>query len=118
MSKTNYWITSAAGTYGQVEGVEERDTWTPLGWRVADEPGPTDFVFLRYAETGGVAPFAYGAVGIWQQMGWELSAPPPHVDPTKDPRLFDHVSVPAEDAAPKKSTTKTPAAGTDKNAKE
>jgi hypothetical protein len=106
MSKTTYWITTAEGTYGQVEGVEERDRWTPLGWTVAaDEPAPTDFVWMRKDGIDRPARFAYGAASTWQDMGWKLSAPPEHVDVTKDPKLFDQ---PKEKAKPSTSAATAP----------
>lgn len=125
MSKNTYWITTTNGIHGQVEGTEERDRWTPRGWQVVEEPSATDFVYLRNPETGGIAPFAYGSVDTWQQMGWEFSAPPEPVDVTKDPAVFaqdQQRAKPAKKAAEAKDNTppaeSKPAAGADKNTKE
>lgn len=109
--KTTYWITTAEGTFGQVEGVEERDRWTPLGYEVADEPAATDFVWMRHEGIEQPARFAYDAAPTWQQMGWTFSAPPEPVDPTKDPAVVDQPKQAPAKAAPSasgKAETVTP----------
>lgn len=121
--KNTYWITTTNGYYGQVEGVDERDRWTPRGWSATGEPGPTDFVWMWKDDLEQPAPFAYGAAPMWQQKGWQLGPPPEPVDVTKDPQLFEQ-----DDDAPKlarrakrgekNDTTSEPAAGADENTKE
>lgn len=122
--KTTYWITTVNGVHAQVDGVEERDRWTPRGWTETGEPGPTDFVWMSKEGLAQPAQFAYGAAPTWQQMGWEFSGPPEPVDPTKDPQLFDQHDddspKPARRAkrGEKNDTTSEPAAGADENTKE
>lgn len=123
MSKNTYWITTVNGVHAQVDGVEERDRWTPRGWTETGEPGPTDFVWMRKEGLEQPAQFAYGAAETWQQMGWEFSSPPEPVDVTKDPQLFDQqddAPKPARRAkrGEKNDTTSEPAAGADENTKE
>lgn len=85
MTEQSYWITTANGYFAKVAGVDERDKWTPLGWRLAGEPGPTDFVYMRKTDIENPGLFAYQASGVWSAMGWEFGPPPPPVDLTKDP---------------------------------
>lgn len=120
---STYWITTTTGVHAQVDGVDERDRWTPRGWTETSEPGPTDFVWMRKEGLDQPAQFAYGAAATWQQMGWEYSAPPEPVDVTKDPQLFDQqddAPKPARRAkrGEKNDTTSEPAAGADENTKE
>lgn len=121
--KNTYWITTANGVYAQVAGAEERDRWTPRGWEQADEPGPTDFVYMRKEGLEQPAQFAYGAAETWQAMGWEFTAPPEPVDVTKDPAVFaqeqaDRSARTKATAESKTASDKQPAAGADKNTKE
>jgi hypothetical protein len=113
MTKQSYWIATANGYYAYVYGDEERDRWTPLGWRVAGEPGPTDFVYLRKDGIEQPAPFAYGAIPTWQELGWGFSPPPEPVDVYRDPVVEQ--PVPPADQKPPKGK---PAAGADKNSEE
>ncbi len=116
MSKNTYWITTTNGIHGQVEGVEERDKWTPLGWFVVDEPKLTDFVYMRKDGIAEPAQFAYGAAPTWEAMGWQYCPPPAPYDVTKDALLFDQDTRAAAQESKTKPTTKTgPAAGSDKN---
>lgn len=111
MTKQSYWISTVNGYFALVDGSDERDRWTPLGWRLADEPGPTDFVYLRKDGIEHPAPFAYAAVPTWQELGWLFSPPPEPVDVYRDP-------VPPVPAPDVKSPKSKPAAGADKNSEE
>lgn len=109
MSKNTYWITTAEGTHAQVEGVEERDKYTPLGWTETGEPKATDFVWMAHPDIEKPARFAYEAAATWQRMGWELCGPPPVVDVTKDPQFFDQQATARQE--PKKAASTNSASG-------
>lgn len=113
MTKQAYWISTANGYFALVVGSDERDRWTPQGWRESDEPGPTDFVYLRKDGIDQPAPFAYGALSTWQELGWKFGSPPEPVDVLHDP-----VVEPKPAAAELKTPKRTPAAGADKNSEE
>lgn len=113
MTKQAYWISTTNGYFALVDGTDERDRWTPLGWREADEPGPTDFVYLRKDGIEQPAPFAYAALPIWQELGWRFGPPPEPVDVYRDPPIV--LRKPSDGQEPPKIK---PAAGADKNSKE
>ncbi len=111
MSKTTYWISNANGQHAQVEGVEERDKWTPLGWTVEEHPPPGAFVYMNHDGIEEAALFAYEAMATWEQMGWTACSPPKPVDVTKDPKLFDQPAAePEKKSAPKSDKSATAAA--------
>jgi hypothetical protein len=115
--KTKYWLTTADGAYAQVEGVEERDRLTPLGWTVVDEPtDPAAFVWMCHDGIENPAKFPVGSVPNWEAQGWKLCGPPKHVDPTKDPAAVDQPGPAVLPASAPKSTPASPAA--EKNTKE
>jgi hypothetical protein len=69
--KQKYWISDSEGVFAQVEGADERDQWTRVrGWSEADEPGPTDQVWVAN-EHPDIAPgrLPYGAVEHWAGLG-------------------------------------------------
>lgn len=116
MTEQSYWITTANGYFAQVDGVDERDKWTPLGWRLAKEPGPTDFVYLRKDDIANPGLFAYQAVPVWQELGWKYGTPPEPVDLTKDPAVVE--PEPEPEPEPQKKTKAKPAAGAAENSEE
>lgn len=98
---TYHWIKIADAHYALVDNVE-RDKWTPLGWRETAEPAVDEFVYLRHEGIDTPALFAYGAVPVWNELGWVFGPPPAPVDVTKDPAVFAETTE-----------TSTPAAGAD-----
>lgn len=82
------WLRDPEGAYAQVDE-DTVDGWKPRGYTVADEPAPTDWVWLRHNVHGGRAKFQASVAATWEAMGWEVSDPPEPVDLTKDRQLVD-----------------------------
>jgi hypothetical protein len=109
-----YWMRLPAdGTVAQIDGAVERDRLVPLGWEEADEPAATDFVWMRKDGIEQPARFAYGAAEDWRRQGWEFSAPPEHIDPTRDPAVAEPVK-PAASTEPKSTATGAKATAAEK----
>lgn len=111
-AKQGYWIKDRnTGTFGLVEGAEQRDLWVGVrGWDEADEPAPTDKVWLHHAETGGrCAMTREAADGLWAGIGWAYSAPPEPADPTRDPALVDQPTQTPPAPAPRQAAEDTTA---------
>jgi hypothetical protein len=108
--KKKQWIQDVEGVFAQVEA-GARDLWTKVrGWAEADEPGPTDQVWV-VNENPEIGPgrLPYAAVELHAGLGWAAGAPPEPAGTTKDP-------APVEQATPTgPAKTKTTAAGGDKN---
>jgi hypothetical protein len=110
MSKNTYWVADSAGVKALVEGVAERDQWTRVhGWAEATEPAAGDFVWMQHAESGGRAKFPVEAAEQWTGLGWELTAPVPAPDLTKDPVFVDQpaATVPVAVAETPKTASAT-----------
>lgn len=106
MAKTTYWMRDQLGRRAIVTSADERDTWIPRGWVVADEPVDGEFVFMRHPDIADTALIPWAAREYWQGRGFEPSAPPEPQDPTRDSVLVD--ATEPEPAAP--AVKSTPAA--------
>ncbi len=114
--KKTYWVRNEAGEYALLDGAAERDRLSAFGWKDADEPPAEDtFVWMSHEGVDNPAKFPAGSVPHWLENGWTPTAPPEHVDPTKQPQPDARPAwaaalgfgAPAEPAA----TTKSAAAG-------
>lgn len=111
---TTYWIADPQGAKAAVGSAVARDESIRLhGWTEASEPQPGDHVWMRHGEHGGRAKFPTEAVEQWAALGWQLAAPTPPPDLTKDPAFVDQLPV-APAAEPDKPKTAS-AAGGNKN---
>lgn len=105
---TWHWIKDSAGVHALVDD-GQHEQWTRVrGWSDADEPGPTDRVYVTHdgAGTGGPLPFEALAEGF-AALGWKPGPPPEPVDITKDPTIVDQQPA----ARPAKHQTKAAASG-------
>lgn len=84
------WVKNLAGEKALVDDAD-RDRWKLHGWTEADEPTDREFVWMEHADDGVTQPglVPWGARDYWQGIGWEPSAPPEPVNPTRDPVLTD-----------------------------
>lgn len=109
MSKSTYWVVDPTGVYGQVEGADQRDLAVRQhGWIEADEPGPTDQVYVvnEHPEIGpGRLPYGALESGAWGGRGWK-PGPPPELAPAAA-----QTSPVDEPAKPTKSTPAAAAGG-------
>lgn len=108
MTVADIWIRDLSGTKALVADADE---WTPRGWSVTTEPVDGDFVWMSHPDIAVPGnPIAWGARDYWMGRDWAPSAPPPPVDPTRDPALVDVPAKPPAASAPVKSTSAAPSA--------
>lgn len=86
---TEMWLKNLAGEKALVGDVAERDRWAPHGWTVTGAPTDREFVYMRHPDLSQPGLIPWGARAYWTGIGWQPSAPPEPVNPTKDPALAD-----------------------------
>lgn len=96
MTDDALWVSDQSGSKATIPAAD-RDHWKLHGWTASDEPADGDFVWMEHPDDGIARPglVAYAARDYWQGIGWQPSAPPEPVNPTRDPALTDAGAVTA-----------------------